>query len=96
MYGFSVPPNQRSHPRNKVLKDAQVIYADERGIVDVIVKDLSVGGARIQLKSSTDLSGSFDLFIPPEKMRYTAAVRWMKGNVVGIQFKEERERGLGK
>ena len=90
---FSVPANERSHPRYKVSKEAKVIYPDERGLVDVIIRDLGVGGARIQLKSSTDLSGKFNLFIPPEKMLYTASVRWMKGNLVGLQFVSQHEYG---
>lgn len=74
-------------------------YPDERGFTDVIIRDMSVGGASIQLKSSTDLSGEFNLYIPPEKISYTAAVRWMKGNLVGLQFKDnpgapgDRNRG---
>ena len=95
MSSFTVPANQRSEPRYKVSKDAQVIYPDDRGLVDVIIKDLSRDGARIQLKSSTDLSGEFNLFVPPEKMLYTVAVRWMKGNVVGLRFvKEPKYVGL--
>jgi PilZ domain-containing protein len=87
MSSFSVPPNERLHPRTKVSKDAKVIYPDERGFTDVLIRDMSVGGARIQLKSSTDLSGEFNLYIPPEKEHYTAAVRWMRGDLVGLQFK---------
>lgn len=86
MSRFSVPPNQRSHPRYKVSKDAKIIFTDGRGLVDVMIRDMSVGGARIQLKSSTDLSGPFTLSIPSEKILYTGAVRWMKGNLVGLQF----------
>ena len=89
MSSFSVPPNQRSNSRHKTAKDARVIYPDERGLVDVIIRDLSVDGARIQLKSSTDLSGKFNLFVPAEKMLYTVAVRWMRGPVVGLQFLSE-------
>ena len=91
MYGFSVPPNERSHPRYNVSKDARLMYPDERGLAQVIIRDLSAGGARIQLKSSTDLSGEFKLFVPTEKMLYTATVRWMKGNVVGLQFVKQPE-----
>ena len=87
MNRFNIPPNERSTPRYKVSKEARVIYPDKRGLVDVIVRDLSVDGARIQLKSSTDLSGVFNLYIPPEKKSYTAVVRWMKGDLVGLQFK---------
>lgn len=89
MSSFNVPANQRSNPRYKVSKEARVIYPDARGLVDVIVRDLSAEGARIQLKSSTDLSGKFSLFVPAEKMLYTVSVRWMKGPVVGLQFESE-------
>ena len=90
MSSFSLPPNERSHPRSKVSTDAKVLYPDERAVVDVVIKDLSAGGARIQLKSSTDLSGEFHLYIPPEKKQYTASVRWMRGDLVGLQFKDEQ------
>jgi hypothetical protein len=89
MSSFSLPPNERSHPRFKVSTDAKLLYPDERGVVDVLIRDMSAGGASIQLKSSTDLSGEFNLFIPPEKKLYTAAVRWMKGDLVGLQFKSK-------
>ena len=89
MTRFSVPPNQRINPRCKVAKNAHVIYPDSRGTTEVIIKDLSVGGARVQLKSPTDLSGEFNLFVPLEKMLYTGTVRWMKGNVVGVRFVSE-------
>ena len=91
MSRYSLPPDERSHPRKKVSTDAKVLYPDERGFVDVLIRDMSVGGASIQLKSSTDLSGEFNLYIPPEKKLYTAAVRWMKGNLAGLQFKGEPE-----
>ena len=87
MSSFSLPPNERSHPRNKVSKDAKVIYPDERGFTDVLIRDMSVGGASVQLQNSTDMSGEFNLYIPPEKRLYPAAVRWMRGNLAGIQFK---------
>ena len=83
------PPHHRSHPRYQVSKDASLLFPDERGSTDVIIKDLSVGGARIQLKSSTDLSGEFNIFIPLDRMLHAAAVRWMKGDLAGLQFETE-------
>jgi hypothetical protein len=91
MSSLTNPPNKRSHPRSNVLRDAKMISSNQRELVDVTIVDLSDGGARIQLKSSTDLSGVSKLYIPPEKMLRTAAVRWMKGNMVGLQFKGEPE-----
>jgi hypothetical protein len=88
MSRFTFPPNERAHPREKQSTDAWVLYPDERGFVDVVIRDMSVGGASVQLKNSTDLSGEFKLYIPPEKKLHTAAVRWMKGNLVGLQFKD--------
>ena len=83
--------NKRSHPRYEVFKDAKVISSNQRELVDVTLLDLSAGGARIQLRGSMDLSREFNLYIPPEKLLHGAAVRWMKGNMVGLQFKGEPE-----
>ena len=84
MNDFHVQANQRVHPRYKVSKDAKVVGCSQ--LLDVIITDMSVGGVRIQLKNSTDLSGEFKLFVPAEKMLRSVEVRWMKGSLVGLQF----------
>ena len=88
MSNFSFPPNERSYPRNNITQDAEVIDPDERGMTEVLVRDMS-GGASIQLKSSTDLSGEFNLYVTPENRLYAASVRWMRGDVVGLEFKDK-------
>lgn len=83
--------DKRLHRRYKVLKDAKVIRSNQRGLVDVIIKDLSVSGARIQLKSSTDLAGEFHLWVPAEKMLYPVVAKWQKEDCVGLQYTGEPE-----
>ena len=66
MSSFSVPPNERSYTRNKVTQDAEVIYPDERGIAEVIIRDMSVGGASIQLLiDHLNSNGLAEHFAPP-------------------------------
>ena len=88
---------QRKHPRHKVLKDGKIISAGMSSVVDVKIRDLSEGGARIQVPAAVDLPEEFGLFITSQEMVYPAVAKWRMGQVTGIAFTgEPRQVSLGK
>ena len=88
---------QRKHPRHKVLKDGKVISSDMSSVIDVKIRDLSEGGARIQIPPATDLPHEFGLLIISQDMLYPAVVRWRSGELTGIEFiSEPRHVSLNK
>jgi EAL domain-containing protein (putative c-di-GMP-specific phosphodiesterase class I) len=78
--------NQRRHPRQRVLKDGKIISANMSCVTDVKIRDMSASGALIRIPTGTNLTESFSLLIVSERKLYSAAVRWRKGETIGIEF----------
>ena len=80
---------QRKSPRHKVLKDGKIISSDMGSVIDVKIRDVSEGGARIQVPAAIDLPEEFGLLMISQEMLYPAVVRWRTGQVTGIEFSGE-------
>ena len=78
--------NQRRHPRQRVLKDGKIISANMSCVTDVKIRDMSASGALIRIPANATLPESFSLLIVSERKLYSAAVRWRKGETIGIEF----------
>jgi hypothetical protein len=89
MPNFASHTDHRKYPRYRVLKEGKIISSNTHGIVDVTIRDLSVGGARIQLPHSMDIPGEFSLWVTSEKMLYPVAAKWHKGELMGLAFVNE-------
>ena len=78
--------NQRRHPRQRVLKDGKIISANMSCVIDVKIRDMSAGGALIRIPANCTLPESFSLLIVSERKLYHAALRWRKGETIGIEL----------
>ena len=85
--------NQRKHPRHKVLKEGRIVSSGMIGAINVIIRDLSVGGARIQLPSYIEIPGDFSLLVISENLLYPSVAKWRTGEASGIAFIGEPYRG---
>lgn len=77
---------QRKLPRHKVLKDGKIVSSDMGSVIDVKIRDVSEGGARIQIPAAIDLPVEFGLLMITQEMLYPAVVKWRTGNLTGIEF----------
>jgi hypothetical protein len=77
---------QRKHPRHKVLKEGKIVSSNLNSVVDVKIRDLSIGGAGVQMPVNTDLPDAFCLLVVSENMLYSAVAKWRKGEMMGIAF----------
>ena len=82
----------RKHPRHLVLKEGKIISADVHCGIDVIVRDMSVGGARIEILPTMQLPNKFDLLVSSECLFYPAIVKWQIRGMLGIEFAGEPYR----
>ena len=86
---------ERIHPRYKVLKDGKILSANlilQSGtcsVIDVIIRDLSDGGARIQMPPDVELPKEFCVLIVADSKLYPAVAKWRNGEMVGIAFTDE-------
>ena len=82
----------RKHPRHRVLKEGRIISADLHCGIDVIIRDMSVGGARVEIFPTTQLPDKFDLLVSSEYLFYPAVVKWQIEGMLGIEFVGEPYR----
>jgi hypothetical protein len=81
-------PERRCHPRTKVFKGAKLILPG-RAAVSCIVRDLSTGGAGLQLTSTSDLPAEFDLAFDTGHMVRKCRVAWRTQTNVGVAFQPQ-------
>jgi len=82
----------RRHPRYRVRKEGKIISAELRCGIDVIIRDMSVGGARMEIQPAVDIPDIFDLVVTSEYLYYPALVKWRSGHMIGIEFAGEPYR----
>ena len=82
----------RKYPRHRVLKEGKIISADLHCGIDVIIRDLSVGGARVEIFPAVTLPEKFDLLVSSEGLFYPAVVKWQIRGMLGVEFSGEPYR----
>ena len=78
--------DRRSAPRHKVLKSGKLILPQSSALVDVVVRELSLTGARISSPATADLPAAFDLYLPGDDIRIPSEVCWHAAGELGIRF----------
>jgi hypothetical protein len=74
----------RGTQRQKVIK-AGTISFDGSGI-DCLVRNMSVGGANLEVESQIGIPTTFDLVISVEHSHHHCHVVWRKGRRIGVAF----------
>jgi hypothetical protein len=82
----------RKYPRHRVLKEGKIISADLPSGIDVIIRDMSVGGARVEILPTLQAPDKFDLLVASEYLFYPAVVKWQRRGMLGIEFTGEPYR----
>ena len=76
----------RSSARTRVLLEARV-YHGRNAVIPCMIKDISLGGARITFKEGQRIPGEFELTILGSDFRTVASeLRWQEGSVAGVSF----------
>jgi PilZ domain len=81
----SNPPDRRRHLRTEVRRSARLVYGPHGYSVDCIVRDLSDGGARLELASEPMLPREI-LLVDPTGGTTPARIVWRSGRDIGLQF----------
>ena len=64
---------------------AQIVFGGGRGRVDCIIRDLSDGGARLEVSSVGGIPQTFDLMAPGHRP-HSCRVAWRALKELGVQF----------
>jgi PilZ domain len=76
--------DKRDTPRQNVIK-AGTISFDGTGI-DCLVRNMSVGGANLEVESQIGIPSSFELVINVERSNHHCHVVWRKARQIGVAF----------
>ena len=74
---------RRKHPRQRQLRKAKIIYGNGNCVFDCTIKDISQGGARLDLGTIIDLPKFFWIHFDDGKKR-EAEVAWRKSTKLGF------------
>ncbi len=78
--------NRRTDHRRRVLKGANLYFNKGYGAFDCTVKNISSGGALVEMEDSSGLPSMFDFNIKGESENRTATISWRKNGRAGIRF----------
>jgi hypothetical protein len=81
----SHPSDERrgSETRRTALKGGRIVY--QGGSIECRIRNISDGGARLELAGQQLLPHTFELHITGMPVR-TCSLRWAKDNLIGVQF----------
>lgn len=87
---FLVRPgqNRRKSSRQRTLLSGYVALMDGNQLAEVLVRNLSDGGARLALKGQAPTAGEFLLCIPTRSIATVARIVWGQDSDLGVQFIE--------
>jgi hypothetical protein len=77
--------------RQRVLKSGKIIFADGNSVVDCVIRNLSVTGARLEVPTTVGLPGEFTLVDAHANRHYAAKVMWRRGEAMGVEFSDPPE-----
>jgi len=78
---------QRNHPRRRILKAGRIIFNDRFSVIDCRVRNLSDGGACLEVASSIGIPDDFDLNIEVDHLGRHCHVAWRSERRIGVAFR---------
>ncbi len=78
--------DHRAATRARAFLKARIIFNNGMSTMDCVVRDLSDGGARLQITDSVALPSRFDLYILKKDETRRASLQWRTSEEIGISF----------
>jgi len=82
---------KRSIRRQRVLKSGKIIFNDGASVVDCIIRNLNVAGARLEVPTTVGLPETFTLHDVHSGKSRPAKVAWRRGEQMGVEFSDPPE-----
>lgn len=78
----------RDQQRTRVLLGGKIIFNDNRGGLECVIKDISAGGTRITTENFMAVPDSFKLLVSDGRS-FSCEVRWRKAKFIGVAFVDQ-------
>jgi len=79
-------PERRIQRRGRVLKAGKIVFNSNQSVIDCVIRDLSPGGARVQLTQAGEIPDAFGLFVVNAGVIYPASILWRSRTEHGVIF----------
>jgi hypothetical protein len=76
----------RRDRRMRTLKGGRIVFNAGFGVFDCVVRNISEGGAMLQLSGPLGIPSHFELVMEPGIPRRKCTVRWRTDNAIGVSF----------
>ena len=77
---------RRKSPRHRTFKAAEISFAGRSTAIDCVVKNMSDGGAGLDVASPIGIPDEFDLVLTGDHTVRRCKVIWRKAKKIGVQF----------
>lgn len=81
--------DKRGGARSRMLKGGLIAFSGRHATMPCVVRDISDGGARLQVAQGTAVPDTFELIIELDGLEVQCLVVWRKAQEVGVGFLEE-------
>jgi hypothetical protein len=88
------PHDRRAHPRHRVFKRVKAVFNANQSVIDCVMRDLSIGGARLACGTAARLPDAFQLVFLQEREMRDVRVAWRSLGEVGVQFLSPPRKAL--
>ena len=75
----------RKSPRHRVFKAATIAF-NRAGVIDCTVRNISTGGACLEVESPIGIPDCFDLLMITDNSARSCHVAWRAGHRIGVAF----------
>lgn len=79
-------PDARRRPRPRVAMRGRILHGLHRESADVVVRNLTDGGAKVRLTAGTEVQVSERLVLRIDSVDRACVVAWRSGDELGLRF----------
>jgi len=79
-------PELRRSERIKSFLRAQILFNHRMTTIDCLIKNISAGGARIEVGKTMSIPTEFEIYIPQKNKTHSARMIWRDANAIGVEF----------
>jgi hypothetical protein len=83
---------KRQDRRHRVLRKGKIVFNSGSSLIDCVIRDQSLSGAKLRVPAPTELPKTFELLCVAEETLYPAETMWRLGDELGVAFVGEPRR----
>jgi hypothetical protein len=84
--GECIMPERRRELRQRALRSGRIVFNSRRSVIDCVVRNLSDGGACLQVNGVGGIPVTFDLMVDGFEPDFACQMIWASETRIGVEF----------